>query len=303
MIRISTGQIFQRGLEGIQQREIDLSEVQMQVSSGKAFLKPSDDPQGSARVLDFTRAIENAEQYQRNITGIKSRLAIEDNALDGVNKGIQRIRELSLAGVSDTYTAEQRSYLASEVRVLLDDMVELANTKDAFGDYIFAGNQGHVKPFELSGGNYVFNGDMGQRNIRVSEDRTIADSDSGFKVFMDIPTSGGGTRNAFETVEQIATALEAGTSPGTALLDDLALVMDKVLEVRAGVGARQNAVDKQEILNENFIFTMQENRSKIEDLDYAEAITRFSQLQTSLEAAQKTFITLQGLSLFNFLRL
>ncbi|MES9965545.1 MAG: flagellin [Candidatus Sedimenticola sp. 20ELBAFRAG] len=51
------------------------------------------------------------------------------------------------------------------------------------------------------------------------------------------------------------------------------------------------------------MFSMQENRSKIEDLDYAEAITRFSQLQTSLEAAQKTFITLQGLSLFNFLRL
>ncbi|OOZ37760.1 flagellar hook-associated protein 3 [Solemya velesiana gill symbiont] len=302
MFRISTNTVYQRGLEGILKREHDLSEVQMQVSSGKAFLKPSDDPSGSARVLDFNRVIENTEQYQRNILSIKNRLAIEDNVLDGLGKGLRRIRELALQGSSETYTPDQQAYLAKEVRILLDDMVSLANSQDSSGDYIFAGYQGSVRPFELVGGNYVFNGDMGQRQIRVSDDRTIADSDSGFEVFMDIATSAGGTRNAFETVDQIATSLESGVAVGT-LLDDLQLVMENVLEIRAGVGARQNAVDQHEIINEDFILTMEENRAKIEDLDYAEALTRFSQLQTALEAAQKTFISLQGLSLFNFLRL
>ncbi|OQX31823.1 MAG: hypothetical protein B0D96_13345 [Candidatus Sedimenticola endophacoides] len=148
---------------------------------------------------------------------------------------------------------------------------------------------------------YVFNGDMGRRHIQVSADRTIADSDTGFSVFMDIQTSGGGARNLFDTVDQIADALEAGSAPGT-LLDDLDLAMQNVLGTRASAGARLNAVEEQELLNESFILSMEANRSKVQDLDYAEALTRFSQQETALQAAQQVFLRLEGLSLFNLMR-
>ena len=40
--------------------------------------------------------------------------------------------------------------------------------------------------------------------------------------------------------------------------------------------------------------------SRLQDLDYADAITRLTQQQTYLEAAQKSFLKVSGLSLFNY---
>jgi len=41
--------------------------------------------------------------------------------------------------------------------------------------------------------------------------------------------------------------------------------------------------------------------SELQDLDYASAIAEFYQRQTALEATQKVFVKIQGLSLFNYL--
>ena len=41
--------------------------------------------------------------------------------------------------------------------------------------------------------------------------------------------------------------------------------------------------------------------SKLQDLDLVAAITQFTQQQTALEAAQKSFKSLSGLSLFNYI--
>ncbi|OQX32337.1 MAG: flagellar hook-associated protein 3 [Candidatus Sedimenticola endophacoides] len=151
-MRISTVQLYQRGLEGIQRRQLQISETQMQVSSGKRFVTPSDDPAASARVLEFNRAIASTEQYQKNIIRIKNRLEIEENTLSGVSNILQRVRELGLQGVSESLTGTQRAYLAAELRELEQSLVDLANTTDTFGDYLFSGYQGAVRPFSQSGG-------------------------------------------------------------------------------------------------------------------------------------------------------
>jgi flagellar hook-associated protein 3 FlgL len=43
-------------------------------------------------------------------------------------------------------------------------------------------------------------------------------------------------------------------------------------------------------------------QSALKDTDLAEAITRFTQQQTVLQAAQQSFTKIQGLSLFNYLQ-
>ncbi|MES9870114.1 MAG: flagellar hook-associated protein FlgL [Sedimenticola sp.] len=302
MLRVSTNLIFQRGLDGILTRQAEASVTQQQIATGKRILEPSDDPIGITKVLNFNKQIETVEQYQKNIIGLKNRLELEENALTGVQNMLQRVRELTIQGGNDTYSTAQRATIALEVRELLSGVYDLANSTDTSGDYLFAGYQGKTQPFTISGGSYVFNGDMGQRKIRVSADRTIADSDSGFEVFMDIPTAAGGTRNLFETVESIAVALEAGTSP-ISILDDLELGMDNIVLTRSRVGARLSSIDEQEVQNENTRTSLEMNRSKVEDLDYAKAISEFTQSEIALEAAQKVFIKMQELSLFNFLRL
>jgi flagellar hook-associated protein 3 FlgL len=301
MLRVSTGFIFQRGLEGMLNKQAQMSETQQQIASGKRIITPSDDPSAAARALDFSREIKTLEQYRENITLLKNRLEREESTLDGMTDIIFRLQELTVQGSTDSYSSVQREYIATEMRELLGGLVDLANSTDTNGEYLFSGYQGRVKPFESNGASFSYEGDMGKRMIRISANRTIADGDTGFELFMDIPTSAGGVRSAFDTITQIAATLEAGQSPN-ALIDDLDLILDNFNEVRATVGARMNAIDEQERMNDTTKLALETHRSELQDLDYAEAITRFNQEQVALSAAQQVFVKMQDMFLFNFLR-
>ena len=74
-----------------------------------------------------------------------------------------------------------------------------------------------------------------------------------------------------------------------------------MLTVEASVGARLNALDNQEELNADFVLDMKTVLSATEDLDYAEAISKFNLQTVSLQAAQQAFTQVKKLSLFNYL--
>ena len=82
---------------------------------------------------------------------------------------------------------------------------------------------------------------------------------------------------------------------------DIDRAMDNFRGIRAEIGARMNALDSQQSLNEDFILRTRETISELEDLDITEAITRFTQQEVALQAAQQSYTRIQGLSLFNFL--
>lgn len=71
--------------------------------------------------------------------------------------------------------------------------------------------------------------------------------------------------------------------------------------MRAGAGARLNALDNQAEINADYQLQLQTTLSEVQDLDYAEAISRFELQLVALQAAQQSFSRISGLSLFNFL--
>ena len=77
--------------------------------------------------------------------------------------------------------------------------------------------------------------------------------------------------------------------------------LGNILEVRARVGARLNALDGQEEINESHQLQIKQVLSKVEDLDYSKAVSELNLKLTGLEASQKAFTRVQGISLFNYL--
>ena len=75
----------------------------------------------------------------------------------------------------------------------------------------------------------------------------------------------------------------------------------RMLEVRANVGSRLSAIEAQHTLNEDLDLQLKTLRSDLKDTDYAEVLTRLNQQMISLEAAQKSFVSTQRLSLFDYL--
>ena len=75
---------------------------------------------------------------------------------------------------------------------------------------------------------------------------------------------------------------------------------DNILRVRATVGSRMSELDSLGSAGEELGVQYEQALSRLQDLDYADAITRLTQQQTYLEAAQKSFLKVSGLSLFNY---
>ncbi|TNE81973.1 MAG: flagellar hook-associated protein 3 [Gammaproteobacteria bacterium] len=78
--------------------------------------------------------------------------------------------------------------------------------------------------------------------------------------------------------------------------------LDNVLTIQASVGARLNELDVVDGVAENRLLSYQKNLSDLVDLDYASAISEYSLRQVGLQAAQKAFVDINDMSLFNFLR-
>ena len=76
--------------------------------------------------------------------------------------------------------------------------------------------------------------------------------------------------------------------------------LGNVLDVRTRVGSRLAAIESQTDNNASLALTLQQTLSDLEDLDYAEALSRLSLGVATLEAAQKSFVRTQQLSLFNY---
>jgi flagellar hook-associated protein 3 FlgL len=281
-------------------QQSQLSETQLQVSTGRRILTPSDDPAGASRIVDYNRKIETLEQYLNNADRAATRLEFEEQAIAGTANILLRARELAVQGSSDLLTQENRTAIAAEIRELRDQMIGLANTRDAQGEYIFAGYQTGTEPFDepaVGVVNYV--GDLGERQLQISSGRRVTDGNNGHEVFVDVETAGG-KRSLFDTLEQLATDLENNLNVN-AYLDDLDLAVSHTSSIRATIGGRLNAIDEQVAVNEEVKLVLETHRSGEEDLDYAEAISRLDRQLVALEAAQKAYIKVTELSLFNFL--
>lgn len=216
-MRVSTGMIFESGVNSIQQRTSSLLRTQQQISSGRRILSPSDDPVAAAQALEVTQSKGINAQYLTVQGHAKSNLGVMDAQLSSASDLLVRVRELTVQAGNASLTLADRKSIATELRARFDELVGLANSTDGTGQYLFSGYQGNNKPFAGSVDNGVgYLGDEGIRALRVSGSRNLPISESGNDVFMRIKNGNGTfvTGLAQEKSANAATATyEGATSP------------------------------------------------------------------------------------------
>lgn len=184
-MRVSTSQIYNNSLNQMQNSQAKLAEIQEKISSGKAILRPSDDPVAAARILKLDRELARTEVFESNINASTRRLSLEEITLEQIDNAATRVRELTLQANSTVLSDADRTYIAEEIRQLQDSVFSLMNTKDADGEYLFAGSQGKTQPFVKNGDNsYSYVADDGQRYIQAGPELQVATTDSGRDAFM-----------------------------------------------------------------------------------------------------------------------
>ncbi|HTY98369.1 MAG TPA: flagellin, partial [Rhodocyclaceae bacterium] len=120
------------------------------------------------------------------------------------------------------------------------------------------------------------------------------------------------TQSVFKTIASLVGTLEnanTSTSAGAAqyasdvgsAIANIDQAINSILTTQTSIGSRQAEVTATNGVSASVKLQYQKNLSNLQDLDMAQAITQYTQNQTSLQAAQQSFAKITQLSLFNYL--
>ncbi|MDB2316396.1 flagellar hook-associated protein FlgL [Luminiphilus sp.] len=294
--RISSSQFYLNSLNSILDAQTKLARTQTELASGKRILRPSDDPSASLKISEIQTELSKIETYQRNANSVSTELSLAEAAIASVENVVLRAKELAIRGNNAALSLSEKELISAEVMGLKEQLLSISGTKAPNGEYLFAGTRVDQPPYADINGSIEYQGDLLKRSVNLGPGVTIESRVIGNEVF-------GTNDNLFGVLDQLSTALTSagGSQDLGQALDDLDQGLNTVLSARASVGLKINRVDDQLSLNETFNYTLQETLSGLEDLDYAEAITKLNLQMVALQAAQQTFTKTQGMSLFNYM--
>ncbi len=148
-MRVSLRNQYSNFLYNMQGTQSRLMELNQHASSQKRINKPSDDPVGTARVLDYRSSLAAIDQYRANIDTAKGWLNLADETMLQASAILTKLKGLAEQGATGTMTGSDREATAFEVRQLFDQLINLANTRYE-GKSIFGGHKFEQSAFEES---------------------------------------------------------------------------------------------------------------------------------------------------------
>ncbi|MBK6357496.1 MAG: flagellar hook-associated protein FlgL [Betaproteobacteria bacterium] len=407
-MRISTSMMFDTGTQNMLQLQTGLYKLQNQLSTGRRILSPADDPVAAAQALVISQRQSINTQFIDNQGNAESQLASLESRLAGVSDLIQAVKTRAVEAGNGAYSDSDRRTISAEIRERFDELVGLANSSDAMGNYVFSGFRGDTQPFSTTGAagsrTTAYDGDDGKRQLQVETGRFMDVTESGRDVFMKIPQGNGqfmftadsantgtgvvgasslitgyndssyqlkfnanstydltvttngvptvtagvaytsgaditlgpvgqqfkisisGTpatndtfeiepatnQDIFKTLDNMIKALEGNVSSSaanraafqnqmTSIGENLDQALDHILSKQTSIGARRIELQSLTDVAADLNIQYRQDISKLQDLDYTEAISDLTNQKMVLEAAQLSFKQVSQMSLFNYL--
>ncbi|MGC9238752.1 MAG: flagellar hook-associated protein FlgL [Acidithiobacillus sp.] len=433
-MRVSTPEFYQSSLSGLLNQQSTLNNLSQQLSTGNALIDPSSNPVAYAQTLNLSARIANLNQYQQSNNYAQQNLQLSSSTLQSVSTLINQVQQLAVQMNNGTVNGNDLQNAVTAMQGNLQQLVQLANTQDANGSYIFGGSQTNRPPFQLQGdGSVQYLGDSAQKTLQIGPGLSVASSQAGNAIFMNVPagngtftvlpsgsnytapsgsvsgsvgtttlgpgtvldaqgandffvaqggqlvvtinhgssgltytvssgvgsgmassgivasgvytpgmsisvptTAGGGpalrvgaegapapgqsatftlqpagTQSIFQTFQNLINAFKAGSgSPGansqraqgiSNALENLRQFQTTLLSAQATMGSELQQAQNVNSLNTNLLQQFQTTQGNLQDVSYPQVITQFQQSSTALQAAQKAFVQVQGLSLFKYI--
>jgi flagellar hook-associated protein 3 FlgL len=189
-MRITTNLIYNQNFRAINTNQGNLSEIQQQLSTGKQLLKPSDDPVGASQIIRITEELDKIQQFQRNNDLVTNSLELQETSLRSINDVVNRARVLVVQSGNGILGPEDRRAIGAEIEQIRNQVLDLMNSQNSSGEYIFAGYQSSKQAFEFSpsqpGKKVTFEGDDGTNEIQISDSVKVRSSSSGKTIFEEV---------------------------------------------------------------------------------------------------------------------
>jgi len=242
--------------------------VMESLSTGKSINRASDNAAGLSIRETLTAQINGLNAAVKNANDSISMLQTADGALNETSSMLQRMRELAVLSVNDTYSSTQKTAMSTEFNQLSSEIDRISTQTQWNGMAILNG----------SGGLYSGNGSTGAITFQVGANTTQTISVTIGNVAITSATivgTLGGLSGA-----SVATA--AGSTLAIAALD---VALTTLNSQRSTIGAMVNRLEHAVDNLTNVAQNAADSRSKVEDTDYAAATSELARTQIIAQAA------------------
>lgn len=315
-MRLSSSLIYQKSLQNITSAQSSWLKAGQQLAANKAVLTPSDDPLASSQLLVVKQSIARNDQLQATRDSASVSLNTEETVLRSVVKKIQDIQETIVSGGNESANDLNRATLATQLQSYKDELLNLANSTDGNGNYIFAGYKTDSAPFSVDAdGKVSYQGGEQDVTLQVDEYRELTVSHTGRTVFLTgtsvkEPDGSNAESDIFASIDlaikALNTPLEGATDSDKAAvraqLDKASRGMsnslDNVSTVRSAAGSGLTELDNLSTTSDSFNVLYADRVKELEGADLVKLISNYIETQATLQAAQSTFLSMQNMSLF-----
>lgn len=312
-MRISTQMMYEQNMRGITNSQSKWMDYGLQMSTGQRVNKPSDDPIAASQAVVVSQAQQQNAQYQTARTFATQKVSLEESVLQQVTAAITSAHTSVVAAANGTLSDDDRASMATELQGVRDQLLNLANSTDGNGRYIFGGYKTSTAPFDSTG---TYNGGTTAITQQVDASRSMVIAHTGDQVFNSItsnaeaePDGSPSQTNVFTMLDDAIAALkvpvsddEAAQATSQAALDKanrgLTNSLNNVSTVRAQLGTQLQELTNLDSLGDDRSLALTTQMSDLVDVDWNSVISSYTMQQTALQASYKAFSDMQGMSLF-----
>lgn len=189
--RISTGMMYQQSISSMLAKQAKLAHTQQQLSTSQRLITAKDDPVAAGTAVGLDRAVAELERFAQNANAVQNRLGLQENALTQVGDAMARINELAVQANNAALGDDSRAAISTELKAIHAGLLDLANSTDGAGRYLFGGTDDGGAPFAITGGGVLYSGNQTQRQVEVAPDMFVSDTIPGSEIFMRLRTGDG----------------------------------------------------------------------------------------------------------------
>jgi flagellin len=236
----------------------DMQLTMQRLSTGKRINGASDDAAGIAIATTMTAQINGLNAAVKNANDAMSMLQTADGALSETSSLVQRMRELAVLAINDTYSTTQKSAMSTEFTALAAQITSIATTTQWNGLGLLNGSAGggtgntSIITFQVGG--------------NTAQTMTVTVTSMGLGAL------------------SLTTAGIGAAASATSALPDLDTALTVINTARATLGASINRLTHAVDNLSNVAANATESRSKIADTDYAQATSDLARQQIIQQA-------------------
>ena len=211
---ISTSGFYQKNIDLFSRLNNDVSDLQVQVSTGKKSLSLTRDIQDISLLNATEEHKLEITQFKNNAEQVVSDLERIDISFEQLQNASVRLKELHIESSNGFLTSEERRLFQIEIAGIKKEILSLANGQDALGNGYFSGTSVAAKPFEINNlGEVNYVGSAVNKTLQVSRGSDLRQNFSGSEVFLSA-ASGNEKFSIFEALDEFSRSLDHNMPSG-----------------------------------------------------------------------------------------